>query len=285
MKKIIYLLAVILVVACNKKEHNSNATTKSAPSIISIGGATTETIFALGAGQHVKAVDVTSTYPNQVHTLPKLGHLSNISFENALSFNPTNIISIDDQSGTSLFEQVKQSSTPLNLVKAPQSVDDTKALITEIGAVLQKEEEAEALIKIIDADLAALNDYLSSQQEDAPRVLFIYSRGSDMLMVGGSGTTADAMITLAGGENVGNSFEGFKPLSPEAVIRDNPDVILLFNSGLESLDGIEGVLKMPGIAETNAGKNKKIVAMDGHYLLGFGPRVGEAALELAKNIR
>jgi len=107
--------------------------------------------------------------------------------------------------------------------------------------------------------------------------LFIYARGANMLMVSGTGTPIDAMIHLAGGTNAVTGFADFKPLTPEAVITANPDVILLFDSGAESVSGIEGVLKLPGVSKTNAGKNKKIITMDGGLLTNFGPRTGEAA--------
>jgi len=57
-------------------------------------------------------------------------------------------------------------------------------------------------------------------------------------------------------------------------------VILLFNSGLKSLGGVKGLLQIPGVAETNAGKNKAVITMDGALLSGFGPRVGKAAAHL-----
>src|SRR5690606_35624661 len=75
-------------------------------------------------------------------------------------------------------------------------------------------------------------------------------------------------------------FEDFKPLTPEALIQSNPDYILLFEKGLESLGGIDGVLQIQGINQINAGKNKQIITMDGALLSGFGPRVGQAAKEL-----
>ena len=102
------------------------------------------------------------------------------------------------------------------------------------------------------------------------------------MMVSGKNTPMAALIGLAGGENAINDFEDFKPLTPEAVVKANPDVLFFFTSGLESSGGNDGVLKMPGVSQTNAGKNKKIIAMDGGLISGFGPRVGEAAVALNK---
>ncbi|MEZ5024136.1 MAG: ABC transporter substrate-binding protein [Chitinophagales bacterium] len=211
-------------------------------------------------------------------------HISNVSLEALLSFDPDYIVANNDPAGTGLFQQLKNTSLKLELYEAPTSVDDTKSIINLIGETFDKKSEATALINQLDADINELNDFLQGKAEQ-PKVLFLYARGSDMLMVGGKDTPADHMIKLAGGTNAANDFNNFKPLSPEAAIEANPDVILVFDSGLRSLNGPEGVLSLPGIAETNAAKNKKVVAMEGHYLLGFGPRVGKAALELAKAIR
>lgn len=104
-------------------------------------------------------------------------------------------------------------------------------------------------------------------------------------MVAGQKTPLDAVINLAGGVNAAQGFDDFKPLTPEALLEANPDVILMFDSGLQSIGGVEGILKIEGIAQTNAGKNKKVIAMDGQYLSGFSPRLGDAVLELNQKLK
>src|SRR3546814_10521282 len=115
-------------------------------------------------------------------------------------------------------------------------------------------------------------------------VFFIYARGTGTMMVAGQLKQLDEMITLAGGENAVSGFEDFKPLTAESLVAANPDVILLFDSGLSSLGGIAGLLEVQGVAETNAGKARKVVEMDGQFLTGFGQRLGKAILELTKKI-
>jgi iron complex transport system substrate-binding protein len=112
-------------------------------------------------------------------------------------------------------------------------------------------------------------------------VLFIYARGGGTLMVGGTGTPAAAMIRLAAGENAVSAFDGFKPLTAEAVTTAAPDVILVPSRGLATLGGVDGLVAQPGIALTPAGKARRVVAMDDLLLLGFGPRLGSAVRELA----
>jgi iron complex transport system substrate-binding protein len=99
-------------------------------------------------------------------------------------------------------------------------------------------------------------------------------------MVGGAKTGADAMIAYAGARNAISGFSGFKPLTPEAVIAANPDVILVTDQGMKAVGGIGGVLHFPGVNQTRAGNYQKIVSLESMYLLGFGPRMPLAVAEL-----
>ena len=101
------------------------------------------------------------------------------------------------------------------------------------------------------------------------------------MLVAGAGTPAEKMITLAGAQNAAGGFSDFKPLTPEALVTANPDIILMFDDGLKSMGGVDGLLKVQGVLQTTAGKEKKVVVMDGALLTGFGPRVIGAVKELA----
>ena len=92
------------------------------------------------------------------------------------------------------------------------------------------------------------------------------------------------MFEIIGAENAAGNIKGNRPMTAEAVIAAQPDVYVLFTTGLESVGGVEGLLKLPGLAHTPAGKNKRVVALDGQYLSGFGPRSGRAALDLFRGI-
>jgi len=104
-------------------------------------------------------------------------------------------------------------------------------------------------------------------------------------MVAGRETAADSVIVLAGAENAVTGYTGYKPLSPEAAVAIAPDIILVTTQGLQQSGGADGVLDMPGVSLTPAAKNKRIISMDALYLLGFGPRTADAAMELHRQIR
>jgi len=282
MKKYITILAVaITMIACNKKENSSvegdtiENLQEQNQKIVSLSGAITETLSTLGATDQIIGVDVTSTYPENIKTQAKdLGHVRSITAESILSLKPTVVIATSKDLNPTLNEQLKQAGVKLIVIDQEYSVAGSKHLITEIAKKLNKN-DYQPILHNIDSQIATIKPF-----EKKPKVLFIYARGAGNLMVAGKETPIHSMIELAGAENAAAELINFKPLTPEALITTNPDVILMFDSGLQSIGGVDGLLKIEGIEATNAGKNKKVVTMDGQFLSGFGPRVGEAVVEL-----
>lgn len=243
--------------------------------IISLKGAVSEVLVNLGLEEQIVGTDVTSTYPPSLARLPKVGHNRNISTEGILALEPTLIIGTRSDLSPATIEQLQGTGTPLLLLEHPNTVTGTRHLIRTLADTLGEPELGTHLINNIEAQLAQVQEL-----PYAPKVLFIYARGAGTMMVAGAETPMQSIIELAGGQNAISGFTGFKPLTTEALIAANPDAVLLFNSGLSSLNGKEGVLAMPGMAQTTAGKFGHVIAMEGAYLSGFGPRLGEAVLEL-----
>lgn len=288
MRKIkhIVMLALVLsaAVSCKKEEKTTEETTvktdsivapAKAEKIVSLNGAVTEIVAALGHEKEIVGTDVTSTYPESLKATAKdLGHVRSVSIEAIMALQPTIILATDKDMSPELLEKIKKSGIKAEVFTQEFSPEGTKKLIADVAKVL-KHADYKALSEKIDTDLKAVKPIAA-----APKVLFIYAHGANMMHVSGTGTSIEKAITLAGGKNAVTDFADFKLLTPEALIKGNPDVILLFDSGLGSLGGPQGVLKIPGVAKTNAGKNKKIIAMDGALLSGFGPRLGEGVAKL-----
>lgn len=247
--------------------------------IVSVNGTTTEILCALGLELALVGVDVTSTYPASVEKLPKVGHNRNISAEGIVALSPDLIVGTANDLTAQTIEQLNTANVKTKLFKQEYSVEGTKSLIRQVATEFKKEAKGEEIIRQLDADIAGLN-----KPKTKKKVLFIYARGAGTMMVAGKGTPVQKMIELAGGENAVNDFNDYKPLTAEALVAADPDVLLLFDSGLKSLNGIDGILKLQGVTDTKAGKNKKIVEMDGQLLTGFGPRLGKALKELSSKI-
>lgn len=248
--------------------------------IISLGGPVTEIVYALGAQDRLVAVDLSSTYPEATKELPQVGYQRTLSAENVLALRPGHILASSEAGPPVAIEQIKKAGVPITIVPSEHSPEGAKAKIRAVAAALGRNEEGERLCTSLDSAMA-LATAKRNAAAGTPRVLFIYARGAGALQISGTGTAADAMIALAGGKNPVTAYESYKPLTPEAVVAAEPDVILMTSSGLQSIGGVEGLLKVaPGIDKTPAGRKRHIVAMDDELLLGFGPRIGEATLRL-----
>ena len=249
--------------------------------IVSANGTLSEILVGLGLEKQLVGVDVTSTYPASLDKLPKIGHNRSIAAEGILALNP-DVIIYTDQSMLSptVVKQLNSSGKKVVAFKHEYSREGAIRLIREVGAYFNAKAQAEKMVTALQADLAKI-----PAPANPKKLLFIYARGTGTLMVSGAGTSLDKMFALAGHKNAVSGFNDFKPLTAESLVAANPDVLVLFSSGLESLEGIEGLLKLPGVASTNAGKNRKVVTMDGQFLTGFGPRLGKAAIELSQKVK
>lgn len=251
--------------------------------IVSLSGTLTEILCELGLQNQIVGVDVTSTYPAAMTKVPKVGHNRNIGAEAVLALRPTVIVAVRSNGGMDikpeLFQQFKSAGVKTLIFDQETSVAGTKKLINEVAKEFNASPKAAALTRKLAADLAKVRKPAKAQ-----KVLFIYARGTGTMMVSGRNTPLEKIVQLAGAQNAVNDFDNFKPLTPEALVVGNPDVILLFTSGLESLGGIDGLLKVQGIAQTNAGKNRHVIEMDGQLLTGFGPRLGLAVQELSRKL-
>lgn len=247
--------------------------------IITLGGSVTEIVYALGAGDRVIATDVSSTHPEAATQLPQVGYVRTLSAEPVLAMAPTLILTTNEAGPPEALAQLQESGVTIVMFAAATSPEEAYQLMRNLGLALGKETEAEELIAQVESDLAEAA-MLLEQAESKPSVLFIYARGVDTVMAGGLDTGVDTMLALAGAENAFTEFEGYQPLTAEAAVAAAPDAYLLFTSGLASVGGVEGLLAVPGLGATPAGENQRVYEMDGLLLTSFGPRFGQAVIDL-----
>ncbi|WP_288902853.1 ABC transporter substrate-binding protein [uncultured Sneathiella sp.] len=247
--------------------------------IVSIGGALTETIYALDAGDLVVGSDTTSYYPPAAASAPKVGYMRALSAEGILSLSPDIVILSEESGPPTVLEQLKSAGVTMLELEAGRTIGDVKKNIKILAETLEKQGEGESLISEIDDTVSKLQEAIAAQ-ESSRSVMFILQHSGGAPMVAGSKTAADSIIKLAGAENAVTGYDGYKPLSPEAATSLAPDILLVTTQGLEQSGGEATLLAAPGVSLTPAAKNGHVVAMDALLLLGFGPRTAEAALEL-----
>ena len=285
------ILTLIFVLSCNNTSNEADIkSTKKEWKIISLNGTITELIYELGLKNQLVGVDVTSTYPSDTKNKQNLGHASKLNAEAILALKP-NLILIDNKNKTNpVLDQIKNSGIQIESLTLPQTLEGSLSTATQLSKLLGQPLDTKKLEELISINKAKIATTLSKTNQK-PKVLFIYARGTKMMMVAGKNTFAEKIIELAGGEHIITEFESFKPLNPESLLQYQPDAILMFDSGYQSLGNSdknispnEALFSIPGMDKTPAGKNKNIITMDGQYISGFGPRASNAVLELISKL-
>ncbi|GKX34499.1 MAG: hemin ABC transporter substrate-binding protein [Rhizobiaceae bacterium MnEN-MB40S] len=248
--------------------------------IVSIGGSVTEIIYALGEQDQLVARDTTSMFPPEANALPDVGYIRALSPEGVLSVNPKKIVALEGSGPPESLEVLKKASVPIILIPEEYSRDGIVNKIMAVGAAIGAEDKAADLAKAVEENVAAAESK-AAQREDRKRVLFILSLRGGRIMAAGDGTSAAAIVEMAGGVNALTGVDGYKQVSDEAVIEAAPDVILMMDrTGDHSIDDTQ-LFSHPAIAGSPAQQNQNIVRMGGGYLLGFGPRTASAIEELS----
>ncbi|RWB31249.1 MAG: hemin ABC transporter substrate-binding protein [Mesorhizobium sp.] len=250
--------------------------------IAAIGGSITEIVFALGEQDRLVARDSTSRYPEAALKLPDVGYMRQLSPEGVLSVNPSGILALHGSGPKQAVDVLKKTSIPFIEVPERYGHEGILEKIRIVGKALGVDAKADALAAEIDAKLKAAEKQTASIN-DRKRVLFVLSMQGGKILASGSDTAADGIIKLSGGVNAVDGFSGYKQLSDEAVITARPDVILMMNNAGPAASDDE-LFANPSILSTPAGAARKVVRMDGGYLLGFGPRTADVIHDLAASL-
>lgn len=250
--------------------------------LVSLGGAVTEIVYALGMGDHLVAVDSTSEYPAAAQELPDVGYFRRLSAEGILSLAPDLVLAAEAAGPERALEQIRSAGVRVARVPDVDDVSDIVRKVRFIGEALGRQADAETLAADFTRRLEQVLAPLSSVK-NRPRVLFVLSADAGSPVVGGSGTSADKIIRLAGGRNAAGSIEGYKPVGRESLIATAPDWVLTMSHEVESIGGADQLLARPAFAQTPAGKQGRILAMHGTRLIGMGLRTPDTLAELAAN--
>lgn len=257
---------------------------EKAKRIVSAGGSVTEILHALGAEGRIVARDTTSVFPPTVISLPDIGYVRRLSPEGVLSVNPDMIIAIEGAGPQETIDVLSSAQIPFVTIPEGYTREAVGQKIRAVGAALGEEAAAEVLAQQVDAEIASAVE-TAEGQSDGKRVLFVLSAKGGKIMASGTGTAAAGIIEMAGGVNAVTAFEGYKPLTDEAVTLAAPDVIVMMKARGAPTGSDEDLFAQPSIATTPAGQNKALLRIDGMHLLGFGPRTGSAVTDLAQALK
>jgi iron complex transport system substrate-binding protein len=253
--------------------------------IVCVGGALTEIVFALGAGERVVAVDSGSTWPPEARDRSQLGYQRALSAEGVLALRPSLVLVTPDAGPRETLRQLRDAGVAVHVIPAEPSPEGALAKIAAVAQVLGRPAQGEALRAALQRDLDEARERLAqarSREARPPRVLCVYARSRGALFACGAGTPLDAMVALAGGSNALGDLRGGHPLGAESAVAATPDAIVMPAGSAEIWGGADALLADAGLQLTPAGRTQHVIALDDLQLTGFGPRMGAALVELVR---
>jgi iron complex transport system substrate-binding protein len=246
--------------------------------VVVLANGVAEIIQSLNAQAIIVGRDISST-EDSLTDIPIVTSGHQVLPEKVIALKP-DLVLIDASTGPkAAIDAIKAAG--ISVVETPESwsLKDLPIKVRAVGQAIGAQDQAEELVKQLNQSLNA------SAVKNSPRVAFLYLRGtSSVYLIGGAGSGADSLLTAIGAIDVGAQTldRPFNTLTAESLAALNPDVILVMSKGLESVGGIEGLLKLPGVAQTAAGKNSAVIDVDDSLLLSFGPRTPSLVDALAK---
>ncbi|WP_406508878.1 hemin ABC transporter substrate-binding protein [Streptomyces sp. NBC_00212] len=250
---------------------------RSADRIVPLTGSLSELVFTLGLGEHVVARDITATF-EQAAKLPVVTRAHDVSAESVLSLRPTLVLADTTTGPAEAVDQIRAAGIPLVVVEPAKSLADVDRRIGAVAAALGVPGAGAELKSRTDQMISAVRA-AAPKGRAKPRVAFLYLRGSaSVYLLGGADSGAASLIEAAGGVDAGKESglaKDFTAITSEALAKAAPDAILVMSKGLASVGGIDGLLKVPGVAETPAGLDRRVVSIDDGVLLNYGPRTDQ----------
>lgn len=249
--------------------------------IVSLNGDITEIIFELGLGDSVVGVDVTTTYPPEAAALNDsgrtVGFAQQLTPEAVLALEPTLVIGDTQVAPPEAIEQLRASGLPVVVIETQVTLDGVEAKILDVAEIIGAQDEGQALAARVNGEIEAARARVADETSD-PLVAFVYARGPQVVFLFGAGMPTQAMIEGAGAVDAGAAagIAGPAPLTPEALVASAPEVIVLPEAGLAALGGVEAFTQLPGVADTPAAENGRLLAYDEAFFFNLGPRVGQA---------
>ncbi|MFH8441483.1 hemin ABC transporter substrate-binding protein [Streptomyces sp. NPDC018026] len=251
-------------------------TVERAERIVPLSGSLSEIVFTLGLGDRVVARDVTATF-EQAAKLPVVTRGHDVSAESVLSLKPDLVLAETTTGPEEAVDQIRAAGVPVLFVEAAGGLDDVGPRIRAVADALGVPAAGTELTRRSEQRIAAVRKDVP--HGDKPRVAFLYLRGSaSVYLIGGKDSGAGSLIEAAGAVDAGAASglgKDFTAITSEALVKAAPDAILVMSKGLESVGGVDGLVKIPGVAQTPAGMDRRIVSVEDGVLLNYGPRTDQ----------
>ncbi|MGW1977418.1 heme/hemin ABC transporter substrate-binding protein [Streptomyces sp. NPDC001889] len=263
-------------------------TVASTERIVPLTGSLSEIVFTLGLGERVVARDVTATF-EQAEKLPVVTRGHDVSAESVLSLKPTVVLAETVSGPAESIQQIRDAGIPLVVVETAKGLDDVGTRIDAVAGMLGVPAAGEELRERTRDRIAAVQKNIPEPAEGKkPRVAFLYLRGTaSVYLLGGANSGAASLLEAAGAVDAGKESgltKDFTAITSEALAKAAPDAILVMSKGLDSVGGVDGLVKIPGVAQTPAGMDRRVVSVPDGVLLNYGPRTDEVLQSLVDQL-
>ena len=274
-------LAGAALVACGRFGEKS-ADTAGADRVVCVSKQINEFMYAIGAEQHLVAVDLTSIYPPQIRKLPTVGYHRALSAEGIISMRPTLFLTDGNVGPDAVLEQLRKVGIPIDVMRPGNTLDSAQQLLVQLGDKFGRREAADSVLAQWKAGMQEVwKDTAQFAGKPRPRVLIIhFGQIINNYLAVKAGGPADDMIRWAGGENAVDSVGGMMRLTPELIAKIAPDIIVATDLGFDRYGSADAFATMPGVSLTPAGKAKRIYRITETELLYFGPRTPDTVRKL-----
>lgn len=249
---------------------------------VNLYGSLAEIVYGLGLGDRLVGRDRSTSFDGVTHLPVVTGNGHDLSAETVLGLDPTVVIADGSIGPKAVLDQVRAAGVPVVLLDEEQSLAAVPRHVRQVARALGVEGAGERLAGRIARELRAAR--VTSPAGGGPVVAFLYLRGTaGVYLLGGDGAGSDDLIEAAGGVDAGSraGLDRFRPITSEALAASAPDVLLVMTKSLESVGGVDGLLRLPGVAQTPAARNRRVVTIDDELLLSFGTRTPRVVAALA----
>ncbi|MFD8572565.1 hemin ABC transporter substrate-binding protein [Streptomyces sp. NPDC059639] len=264
-------------------------TVREADRIVPLSGSLSELVFTLGLGEHVVARDITATF-TQAKKLPVVTRNHDVSAESVLSLKPDLVLAETTTGPAEAMQQIRDAGIPVVVIGPATGLSDVGTRIRAVADTLGVPAAGKKLTRRSEDRIAAVRRTIPKPKsaKDRPRVAFLYLRGSaSVYLLGGKESGATSLLEAAGAVDAGAASglrKDFTAITSEALAKAAPDAILVMSKGLESVGGIDGMVKIPGVAETPAGVDRRVVSVEDGVLLTYGPRTDQVLASIVKQL-
>lgn len=282
MKRLLWVLPTAVLVAAavflSRRDPETPLSSKKPQRVVCLAPAYTEIVCALHAADRLVGRTEWCTYPPEVLDRPVVGRLGQPDLERVVALRP-DLILAPELGNKDDYERLRGLGFRVETME-PGTFADALATMRRIGTWLGAEDEADRLVKSIEAE----RDFILKRVEGRPRVRCAFVVGHDPLFVAGAGTFADDLLSYANVENACGDAQGWVRYGMEDLLARNPEVILDSTMGSERQPDEQVVAywkRWPDLAAVKAGR---VHAVDPDLTNRPGPRIARALLELARRV-